>query len=167
MKKIIQIILIFLIPSICTGQNGTQPPYPYSTYISGVEFAPESTIVRLAKGSDNFPITWADDDHLYTTYGDGWGFEPMMEDKLSLGFARITGYPPDHHGENILSTGERYGDGESGEKGSGILMVDGVLYIWLMHADRNGGQSRLARSDDYLKTVTMSDWLFEEFGTNT
>ena len=38
--------------------------------LTGIEWAPVSEIIRKAKGSDNWPSTWADDDSLYTAYGD-------------------------------------------------------------------------------------------------
>ena len=39
-----------------------KPPYPPSAVISGIEWAPANTILRHADGSDNFPLTWGDDD---------------------------------------------------------------------------------------------------------
>ena len=90
-------------------------PYPGNVSIKGVDFDAETT--RLAEGSDNWPITWADDDHLYTAYGDGWGFQPGTDIKLSLGLARMEGKPPDIHGVNIRSvSGERVGQGRFGGK---------------------------------------------------
>lgn len=100
-------------------------PYPLSEIIGEVEWAPAETIVRKARGSDNWPLTWGDDDALYTAYGDGNGFEPFVEKKLSLGFARITGGPADFQGKNVRSAGERLGDGRRGPKASGLLMVEG------------------------------------------
>ncbi|NIN71121.1 MAG: serine hydrolase, partial [Gemmatimonadetes bacterium] len=105
-------------------------PYPPSAVIRGIEWAPAKTIIREAEGSDNWPITWADDDNLYTAYGDGWGFEPKVDRKLSLGFARITGSPGDFKGANIRSeTGERTGQGADGPKAGGMLCVEGILYM--------------------------------------
>ena len=69
-----------------------------SPVIARIDWAPKETIVRKAKGSDNWPLTWADDDQLYTAYGDGWGFEPIVPEKLSLGLARIEGGPDEIHG---------------------------------------------------------------------
>jgi len=127
----------------------TDPPYPPSHVIRAVEFAPESEIKRAAIGSDNWPITWGDDDAQYTSYGDGTGFEPGTERKLSLGLARITGGPEEFHGTNLRSeTAERTGDGASGPKAGGMLMVDGVLYMLV----RNVGNSQLAWSEDHGKT---------------
>lgn len=141
-----------------------QAPYPSSTYITGIQFAPASNIIRMGKGGDNWPITWAADGHLYTTYGDGWGFEPKVPEKLGLGFSRVEGDPPDLQGINIRSTGENKGSGRHGKKGTGILALDQTLYLWLMHADEQGGQSQLAWSEDGLRSLEYSPWKFEQFG---
>ncbi len=140
-------------------------PYPPSPVIKGVEWAPPADIIRLADGSDNWPISWADDGNLYTAYGDGWGFEPKVPNKLSLGFAKVIGNPPDIHGENIRSkSGEQHGQGSAGKKASGMLMVDGVLYMLVRNADN----SQLAWSNDHAKTWQWSEWKFEEsFGAPT
>ncbi len=132
-------------------------PYPPSEVIWNVTFAPPSSIVRKAFDSDNWPITWADDDHLYTAYGDGRGFEPYTERKLGLGFAKIVGSPTDFHGVNIRSeSGENLGYGARGAKASGLLMVDGILYMWA----RNTDNSQLAWSSDHGQTWTWSEWRF-------
>ncbi len=142
-----------------------RPPYSPSPVIAGIRWAPADTIVRRAKGSDNFPVTWSDDDALYTTYGDGFGFRPFVSEKLSLGLARVTGTPDDFRGVNLRSgTIEQYGGGRNGRKGWGLLSVDGVLYLWLGHADRDGGQAQLAWSQDHGKTWSYADWRFEQFG---
>src|SRR3989442_7953529 len=121
------------------------PPYPPSTVIRQISFAAESTIIRQAIDSDNWPMTWGDDDAQYTSYGDGRGFDPPVEIKLSLGMAKITGAPPDFRAVNLRSASvERTGDGKKGPKASGILMVDGVLYMWV----RNTGNAQIVWSDD-------------------
>ncbi|HEY2154368.1 MAG TPA: serine hydrolase, partial [Isosphaeraceae bacterium] len=134
--------------------SAARPPYPPSPVIKEVRWAPPEQIRRAAKGSDNWPLTWADDGHLYTAYGDGNGFEPQIADRLSLGFARVEGGPDDFRGVNIRSpTIEQLGSGPAGRKASGILMVDGVLYLWT----RNAGPARLARSDDHGRAWTWAD----------
>ena len=142
-----------------------KPPYPPSAVISGIEWAPANTILRHADGSDNFPLTWGDDDALYSAYGDGWGFDPGVPEKLSLGLVRITGGAGDPVGTNLRSpTVEQKGDGPKGRKASGLLMVDGVLYLWA----RNAGNSQLAWSADRGRTWTWSDWTFTvSFGAPT
>ena len=141
------------------------PPYPPSPVIKKIEWAPADEIIRQASGSDNWPITWADDDNQYTAYGDGWGFEPKTKEKLSLGIAKITGSPSDFSGTNVRSeTGERVGQGAKGAKASGMLMVDGVLYMLV----RNTGNSQLAWSADHGASWTWCDWKFKAgFGAPT
>jgi CubicO group peptidase (beta-lactamase class C family) len=132
-------------------------PYAPSTAIAGITFDPPSTIDRRAFDSDNWPITWADDDEQYTAYGDGQGFKPYTERKIGLGFARISGSPTDWEGTNIRSeSGENIGMGPRGRKASGMLMVDGVLYMWARNADN----SQLAWSTDHGHTWEWADWRF-------
>ena len=140
-------------------------PYSPSSVIRGIEWAPADTIIRQASGSDNWPITWANDDNLYTAYGDGWGFEPKTKKKLSLGIVKIVGSPPDLRGVNIRTdTGERIGQGPKGAKASGMLCVDGVLYMLV----RNTGNSQIAWSRDYGKSWKWCDWKFTtSFGAPT
>lgn len=132
------------------------PPYPESDL--SVDFDPESNVVRLASGSDNWPSTWANDDNLYTAYGDGNGFSPGTDIKLSLGLAKVSGYPPLVHGNNLRSpSGERVGQGKFGEKASGMIMIDGTLYMLL----RNSRNARLIWSYDQGKTWSEAPWLFD------
>ncbi|MEZ4991241.1 MAG: hypothetical protein R2824_12545 [Saprospiraceae bacterium] len=158
--------MLYLLAASCLFQprSVAQAPCPPSSYITGVQFAPDSTIIRMAKGGDNWPVTWAADGYLYTTYGDGWGFEPKVPEKLGLGFARVEGMPPDIKGINIRSSGENKGSGRNGKKGTGILAIGKTIYLWLMHADEQGGQSQLAWSTDGLHSLEMSPWKFSEFG---
>jgi len=144
-----------------------EAPYPQSPMISNITWEPEANIIRLAEGSDTFPITWADDDKLYTTFGDGWVFVPFVNRKLSLGLSAVTGSPVtnDVVGVNIRSaTGEQLGQGANGKKASGMLMVDGTLYMYVRNADKNGNHCQLAWSDDYAETWIWSTWKFTEFG---
>jgi CubicO group peptidase (beta-lactamase class C family) len=137
-----------------------ETPYPPSPVIREIRFAEKSSIVRKARDSDNWPLTWASDDNLYTAYGDGYGFEPRLptNSKLSLGFAQIRGTPEDFQGLNIRSpSGEQTGDGAAGKKASSLLFLGGRLYMWA----RNASNSQLAFSDDFGKSWTWSDWKFE------
>lgn len=140
-------------------------PYPQSPVIRSVEWAAEPEILRLAEGSDNWAATVGDDGALYAAYGDGWGFEPLLDEKLSLGFTRVEGTPPDLQAINLRSpTGEQYGGGASGKKASGMLMVEGILYMWA----RNAANSQLAWSSDRGRTWTWADWKFTtSFGAPT
>ncbi len=148
-----------------SASKALAPPYPPSQVVTRVEWAAAAEITRRARGSDNWPMTWGDDDALYTAYGDGKGFEPTVELKLSLGLSRITGGANDFIAENIRSpTVEMHGDGAIGKKASGMLMVDGVLYLLV----RNAGNSQLAWSRDHGRTWTWSAWKFtKSFGCPT
>ena len=151
--------LLFLWPAV------GEAPYPPSPVIERVEWAPAETIVRRARGSDNWPLTWGDDDAQYTAYGDGRGFEPFVPRKLSMGLGRVIGPADDFRGENIVApTLETLGDGARGKKASGILMIDGVLYLWA----RNAENSQLAWSKDRGRTWAWADWKFTtSFGAPT
>lgn len=139
------------------------PPYPKSDLTAN--FAPKETVIRMAEGGDNWPSTWADDGHLYTAYGDGYGFLPYTDIKLSLGLAKVTGNASSLKGFNIRSgSGERVGQGKAGLKASGMLMVNGVLYMLL----RNAQNSKLTWSADYGQTWEEAPWKFDvSFGHPT
>lgn len=141
-----------------------QTPYPPSPVIAAIDWAPKESIIRAAKDGDNWPLTWSDDDALYSTWGDGTGFVPKVERKLSMGFARITGSPDDFAGVNKRSHAEQLGQGRYGKKAWGILSVGNVLYLWLGHADNKGGMTQLSWSHDHATTWTFADWKFTEFG---
>jgi hypothetical protein len=157
-------LLAFLLTAIVSfafGAGAAETPYPPSDVIGNVVFAPVSTIIKRAEGSDNWPITWCEDDTLFTSYGDGWGFRPRVEKKLSQGFARISGSPPDFRAVNVRSpTGERTGDGARGPKASGLLAADGTLYMWV----RNTDNATLAWSRDRGATWQWGFRFTESFG---
>lgn len=153
-----------------TGGHGSAvrpagPPYPPSQVIQRIEWSPIDTIIRQAPGGDNWPMTWADDDLLYTAYGDGRGFKPFVPAKLSMGFAKVSGMPPQVQGVNFTAVdGEFRGDGRSGRKASGLLMVEGVLYLLA----RNLDNAQLSWSRDHGATWTWADWKFTtSFGAPT
>jgi len=144
------------------GAGSDKPPYPPSEVIRNVRFEPTEQVRCDAPGSDNWPVTWADDGDLYTSYGDGNGFAPFTEQKLSQGFARVSGGGRTFRGENIRTpTGERTGNGAHGAKASGLLMVDGVLYAWV----RNTGNAQLAWSTDHGRNWSWGFRLETSFGS--
>jgi hypothetical protein len=165
---------LFLIPTLLAtivGCSSVPPekfrgaPYPPSPVIRSVEWAPANSIIRLGRGSDNWPATWAMDDNLYTAYGDGTGFHPRPKQKLSMGFAKISGFPPDINGLNIYPTNADFlGDGRTGKKASGILAIDRVLFILVRNVDGEGNGCKLGRSLDRARTWQWADWSFDELG---
>jgi CubicO group peptidase (beta-lactamase class C family) len=135
-------------------------PYPPSPVISKVTFSDK--IHRDAEGSDNWPVTWSDDDSQYTSYGDGWGFPPMLKQKLGMGMARIDGGPDNYRAFNLRSDSiERRGDGARSPKASGLVSVGGVLYMWV----RNTGNAQLVWSADKGRTWEWGFKFAESFGS--
>ena len=163
-RAIMALAVFVFLSSVLSVTTAASPPYPPSTVIKNIVWAPVDTITRKAAGGDNWPITWADDDAIYTTWGDGWGFKPKVPNKLSMGFVRIVGEPGNFTGMNIRSPAEQLGGGRNGRKGWGIISVDGVLYLLMGHADRQGGQAQLAWSHDHARTWTFANWKFPQFG---
>jgi CubicO group peptidase (beta-lactamase class C family) len=139
-------------------------PYPDSVRVRRVRFEDAARIHIDGEDSDNWPTTWAADGDLYTSYGDGYGFVPHTEKKLSLGFAKLYGEPKTFKGVNLRTeTGERVGDGASGPKASGLVMVDGVLYM----IARNTGNAQIAWSEDNGKTWEWGFRFETSFGCPT
>jgi hypothetical protein len=88
MKKLMLLFTCIL----CLVSIALAQPYPASDYIKGVTWNWSSAgTKRLAEGADNWPITWAADGNQYTCFGDGWGFNPRLSSKASIGFCKIAG----------------------------------------------------------------------------
>lgn len=145
-------------------------PYPPSRVIGGVQID-WSTHHRDAVGSDNFMMTWADDDHQYGLWGDGGGFGgDNRKFRVHLGVARIEG-PPE-----AFSAFNRFGHRENSEheadirgKSWGIVAVDGILYAWIHPDPPEGGggqwssifsEARLFRSADQGASWQPAPWAF-------
>ena len=145
------------------------PPYPKSRVIPGISID-WSTHQRHALGSDNFQLTWADDNHQYGMWGDGDGFAGTSgKYRVSLGVARIEGDHDNYKGY------DRYGHIESSEyetvikgKSWGIICVKGVLYSWI-HPDKpeawgdwayHHTESRLYMSEDKGASWQAASWAF-------
>jgi hypothetical protein len=137
------------------GQAASREPqsaYPPSPVITGVAFRDE-TARTLAPGSDIWPLTWADDGHQYTVFGDGGGFGGTDHDgRVSLGIAQIIGGKADYVGVNIAGGKDAPHSAPFTGKSEGIVAIDDTLYLW-----RNGSGSnqaafefvRLYRSSDH------------------
>lgn len=114
-------------------------PYPPSELISGITFD-FSTHRRLAPGSDNWPMTWAEDGRQYAAWGDGGGFGGTNEDgRVSNGFACVEGSADSYTGRNLAGGKSALRAAPFTGKCYGMLSVRGVLYAW-----RNGAGSGLA-----------------------
>ena len=138
--------------------------YPPSPIIKNLIIHPERKSIG---NGDNWPITWAGDGYHYTVYCDGEGFGGGSG-KGSMSLAGIIGEPPHFSGKNLTSpTGHKEGGGAEGRKASGLLMVEGVLYMWVRNLGADGTGASLAWSDDHSKSWTWADWSFPEIGYPT
>jgi hypothetical protein len=162
-------IALFCAVTVTPARAGDGAPYPPSQAIPHITW--DANAVRIGTPGnggkdgvgDNWPITWADDGNLYTTYGDGPGFSRNPKVYLTLGFAKIVGNPPDITAEDILSDADTpAGGGQNGIKSSGLLMADRVLWMFVRNykVDGNYRHSRLAWSKDYEKSWTWAGWHF-------
>lgn len=83
--------------------------------------------------SDNWPVTWAENGHQYTTWGDGNGLHSGSDtlNQVSWGFGRIEGDLNDFSGYNV--NGGKDAENPStlpAGKSKGVLAVGNVLYMW-------------------------------------
>jgi hypothetical protein len=146
-------------------------PYPPSPVIVGIEWDFKSHR-RLAAGSDNWPVTWADDGHLYTSWGDGEGFPAGVTGKVELGFARIEGDYPDFSAADLWGgRGKPDRPNDFAGKCYGLLCVGGVLYGWVRQPERSrwDGESHavLIKSTDHGRTWSRPWALPLKEGFNT
>lgn len=141
--------------------RATIAPYPPSPVIDRIEFD-FRTHRRLAPGSDNWPVTWADDGHLYGAWGDGGGFGGTnKEGRVHLGVARIEGDGKNYTGTNVWGGAPPGRPAHFGGKSYGILSVGGVLYMWVSpQPNPHLANCQIAMSKDHGATWTLADWKF-------
>lgn len=148
-----------------------QPVYPASNVITGITFDLSSR-KTLAPGSDNWAITWADDDNQYTTWGDGGGFGGTNSNgRVSLGYAKVTGGKSNYSTSNVWGGANTSNGGDFNGKSLGIISIDGVIYTWRNGSGSTSGafeQSKLYKSTDHLKNLNDTGVMFHnsEFSNN-
>jgi len=139
-------------------------PYPPSEVITGVELQ-VGTHDRRAPGSDNWPITWADDDHQYTAWGDGGGFGGTNSDgRVSLGIARVEGTASDYTGTNVWGGKDPEHAATFEGKSYGIISIAGELYMWVSPGSGATGytQQTLYHSTDHAASWSPASWSFQQ-----
>ena len=120
--------------------------FVYSQQISGIQFQ-WSSLEKKAEGSDNWPMTWSDDDHQYTHFGDGGGFNGS---RVSFGIARIEGDYNNFSGINRFGGDNSECTSNISGKTYGIISVQGTLYAWVSPGSGATGfqEQRLYSSTD-------------------
>jgi hypothetical protein len=155
-------------PSALAGDADRPGAYPPSPVIAGVSLD-WSTHQRHAVGSDNWQLSWADDDHQYGAWGDGGGFGGSNDEgRVGLGFARIEGDWNDYRGFNVWGGQDAEHPTQFAGKSYGTLCVEGVLYAWIVPDQPDTGGPRdhyryieLARSVDHGAHWAKVDWRWQ------
>jgi hypothetical protein len=110
---------------------------------------------------DTYPMTWADDDQIYASAGDpNWGGK---EDGLDVD--RFSGTPPQYTITRVNPMSDYKGFGGKGEKPSGMICVNGVLYLAFQNLlgekppahgtkSQHGSDAMIVSSRDHGKTWT-------------
>ncbi len=73
MAKYLTALIVIVVCFSTYDARAQTSPYPASSMIQDIAWDFGNT-VRLAPGSDLWPVTWASDGHVYTSWGDGGGF---------------------------------------------------------------------------------------------
>ncbi len=142
-----------------------RPPYPASPVIRSLVW--DEAVIKIGTDTgDNWPITWVRGDLQITSWGDGPGFD-QKPPRLSLGFAHIYGDPPNVRGEDFRTDADTLqGGGSSAIKTSGLLMVDGSLYMWVRNYRSPGSDdftnARLAWSKNQGTNWMWANWHFTD-----
>jgi hypothetical protein len=139
-------------------------PYPASPVVARLNW--DAGLHRLdgTFAGDNWPLTWTDRDDLFTSFNDGFGLSKGVTN-YTLGFARVTGTPPDVDGADARTNIDTpVGWGRDGIKASGLLMVNGTLYLFVRNfiVGDDWRHARLAWSQDGGATWTWADWHFAD-----
>jgi hypothetical protein len=130
---------------------------PRSTVIAGIEWLGERIPYPEAgiKG-DTFPMTWADDGEIYTSAGDpNWG-----QSHWGLDVEKFSGGPSDYKISKVQEMPDYTGWGGNGPKPSGMICVDGTLYLAYQNllrikppawglASQNGTDAQIVYSSDH------------------
>ncbi len=152
-----------LAASLVPGSAETKSPYAPSAVIRSAHFD-WTTHKRAAQGSDNWQLTWADDDHLYGAWGDGGGFGGTNSDgRVSLGVARIEGAWDNYKGINVWGGKDCLKPANVDGKSWGMICVRRVLYMWVVPGSPLNvmqKEARLYQSRDHGLTWEPAVWAF-------
>ena len=162
MKVFAKAAVAILLLSAASELAAQSAPYPGSSAITDVTFN-SSTSRREAPGSDNWAITWSNDNHQYATWGDGGGFGGTNSNgRVSLGYARVEGGSPGYKGYNVWGGFNAENPAQFGGKSYGIISIGGTLYSWAGPGSgtTSYSEARLYRSTNKGATWTGASWKY-------
>jgi hypothetical protein len=171
---VISILLLLASPAFAA-------PYAQSSWITGITWD-NTSHVEEAEGSDNWPVTWSDDDDQYVVWGDGAGFSAATypDCRVSLGVATISGPLATYTTEDLYGctsadpSGMCEGDWSAGcgstypaerkGKSYGIISISGDLYMWWgpLSCTSSFANTQMLKSTDYGQTWSKSAWDLED-----
>lgn len=179
---VIFMVIVSYIFSICGGTDDAADdvqipsppaqasPFPRSPVIESITWDFDN-LVRKALGSDLWPITWASDGNLYTSWGDGVGFgasdfyEQWGPNRASLGFSRIEALPSNFTPINLWGGKDAENRPTFEGKSAGIVSVDAILYSWINTQNGKPADFMLAWSSNLGVSWQLSSWKFPSSGT--
>ncbi|MGN9795659.1 FG-GAP-like repeat-containing protein [Streptomyces sp. OZ13] len=132
---------------------------PASDFFATVDVEPAASVGAPAIGDnknhgDLWPNCWADDDSVYTAYGDGVGFGGDYSD---IGVAKISGMPGGLTGTQLATDVSQIWTADHNRKPTGMACVDGALYLAVqdLATDFNDAPAAtIAKSTDKGRTWT-------------
>ena len=124
-------VLAFFLIALAVQAFAQQIPYGPSKVIKGVEWDKQSKI-QFGQGSDQWPMTWAFDNQLYASWGDGMGWVVQgNEEKKSMGVTRIEGFPPALQATDTWGVGP----GSSFGKPDALVAFDNKIFMFWTNGD--------------------------------
>lgn len=178
--KFLSVLLIRALLITTSTPAAPHAVHPQSDYITGISFHLD-TVRHCAPGngkcayeSDNWTVTWADDDHQYTSWGDGGGFGGGNHTgRVSMGVARIEG-GKDHYSAYNLNggvdpesgTATWPDDGVKGGKSYGIIALDLSEYggrrgtLYLFRAGWKSGIDMFEQTELWKSTDHSLNWSY-------
>lgn len=162
-RTILHGLAVLLLLLWAGATNAAGAPYPQSSVISGITWD-FSTLRSAASGSDEWPVTWADDDNIYTSWGDGGGFSGNNTDgRVSIGVARVEGTPPNWQGYDIFGGLTTEAPSTFVGKANSIISIGGVLYMYVTEQDA-WMRAKIGRSVDHGQTWIFNGGSFDQSG---
>lgn len=134
-------VALFIVP-LAGAQT---PPYPSSRVIREIKWHPD-TVKTFGRGSDQWPMTWADDGNVYAAWGDGNGFANHLKRKQYLGVTRIKGMPPKLSGDDLW--GIPVQKGEPNAKPQALIAYDGKIHMFFNTSQQKWKESVFAWTSD-------------------
>jgi hypothetical protein len=151
-------LLLLLLPA--SDLLAATAPYPPSQAITGVSWNFDSH-KQAAPGSDLWPVTWASDNHIYTSWGDGGGFGGTNDlGRVTIGVGRIEGSADALNATNTFGGFNAEAPATFEGKPIDMIALDDAIYMMVTKQD-TWDAMMACKSTDGAKTWTCSGWNFE------